>query len=456
MKKIFFLLLLCISVSNVLAQTQTFDLVQYTAPASWTKTEKENILVYSLVNNDNSTWCQIGILRSTSSKGSIDADLQSEWDELAAKQYQIKDSMQASPAAEADGWKIKAASGKFVFNDQPAAVLLTTFSGFNRCVSIIATTNSEKYIADIQDFIGAVDLLKTVEKTNSIIVSTPTANTNYAFSTTTFDDGWVSVVKEDWVEVTKGSITVLIHYPREGTIIAADPEPAVNAAWNILVAPRYSNLKNYKVVSPSLDYERAYAGSGMLTSNTSGKEVYVTLFRKGNSGWLECIAPDKKSFIAAFGIDIDAVSWDAESSIWTSLRNMCNYNRFAVAASDFSGRWEDRFASNTFYTNVYTGLSAGMSSYSSSQFFEFGKAQTYKWELVVADSYGGRSKFASATGKGKFTILNNWQIAFSDIEGKPKKYDAYFSCVKGDRILFLNDAEFPGSRIFTGFTRKKE
>lgn len=456
MKILMACLFVCITAYNAMAQTQTFDLIKYKEPAAWEKTEKENVITYSTVDKDNKTWCQLSVIRSTATKGSIEADLSSEWDQLAAGPYNIKDSMQASATEEADGWKIKAASGKFIFNEQPAAVMLTTFSGYSRCVSIVATTNSEKYIEAIQNFIGDIDLVKPADNTVAVTSVEPVANNPYAFSTTNFDDGWTSVIKSDWVEVTKGNIRVLIHYPKEGTIVAADPEPATNAAWNILVAPRYSNLNGYKAASPSMDFERAYTGSGNLTDNATGKEVYVVLFRKGNSGWLEFITPDKKSFVDVFGVDIDAVRWDAESSIWTPLRNMSYYNRFAIAASDFSGRWEDRFSSNSFYTNVNTGLSAGMSTYSSSQFFEFGKGQTYKWELVAANSYGGSTKFASAKGAGKFAIVNNWQIEFSDIEGRPKKYDAYFSCVKGGRILFLNDAAYPGSGIFTGFARKKE
>ena len=37
----------------------------------------------------------------------------------------------------------------------------------------------------------------------------------FAFTTTNFDDGWTSVVQEDWVQVTKGNIKVLIHYPNK-------------------------------------------------------------------------------------------------------------------------------------------------------------------------------------------------------------------------------------------------
>ena len=117
---------------------------------------------------------------------------------------------------------------------------------------------------------------------------------------------------------------------------------------------------------------------------------------------------------------------------------MQNYNRFAIAASDLdnTGKWSDHFSSNTFYSNYYTGASEGMSTYSSSQEFVFGKNQSYSWELVAANSYAGTTKFAKATGKGAFKLVNQWKLQFSNMEGKTKTFDAYFSAVKNGRILF--------------------
>ena len=42
---------------------------------------------------------------------------------------------------------------------------------------------------------------------------------------------------------------------------------------------------------------------------------------------------------------------------------------------------------------------------------------------------------------------------FFEMEGKPKTYDAYFSFVKGGRILWMNDAQYTGSGIFTKFKK---
>ena len=54
----------------------------------------------------------------------------------------------------------------------------------------------------------------------------------------------------------------------------------------------------------------------------------------------------------------------------------------------------------------------------------------------------GNLKFQGAKSSGTFSLVSNWQIKFSDIEGKPKTYNAYFSCVKGARILWLEDAAY--------------
>lgn len=272
----------------------------------------------------------------------------------------------------------------------------------------------------------------------------------YTFTTTNFDDGWTSTVKEYWVEVTKGSMKVLLHYPKEGTIIQADPEPLINNAWNILVAPRYSNIKNYIIAETITDWNRAYCASATLTEQSTGNEVYVAFFRKGDTGWMEFVSPNKQTFTNYFGIDINTITWDSDLDTYDPLVVMAGYNKFAVAATDLPGKWSNNFASNTFYVNIYTGIDAGMSTYTSTETFEFGSSN-YNWDLVAANSSGGHTDFAQAESSGIYSLPNNWQVYFSNIEDDPKTYNAFFSCIKGARILWLQDAEYPTS--YTSYGR---
>jgi len=48
-------------------------------------------------------------------------------------------------------------------------------------------------------------------------------------------------------------------------------------------------------------------------------------------------------------------------------------------------------------------------------------------------------------------VPNNWQVYFSKIESGPRTFHAFWSCIKGARLLNLLDANAPGSGIFTKY-----
>lgn len=280
--------------------------------------------------------------------------------------------------------------------------------------------------------------------------TSPAKADGYAFTTTNFDDGWISTVQVDWVEVQRPGIKVLLHFPKDGTVFPADPEPLTNAAWNILVAPRYSNLKEYRTAYIST-YNRPYLGMGTAVENTTKKEVFIVFFRQGDSGWIEIVTADKNVFMKHFGFDPYAIQWDSESELLSPLARLPGYNRFAVSPADLKGKWTSDFTGISHLYNVYTGAYAGMNMHQSNQTFEFGAGNSYTWKLLAVNSAHGTADYVSVGSTGIFSMPNNWQIKFSDMEGKPKLYDAYFSVIKGARILWMNDANVPGSGIFTGF-----
>jgi len=271
----------------------------------------------------------------------------------------------------------------------------------------------------------------------------------FAFSTTNFDDGWTSTVQEDWVEVKKGNITVLLHYPKEGTVFPADPEPLTNGAWNILVAPRYKNLKNYKTTYIST-YNRPYLGMGYATEIATEKNVFIVFFLQDRA-WIEFIVPDKNTFIQQYKFDPETIQWDSESELMVPLANMAGYNKFAIAASDLKGRWTSDFTGIQQLYNVYTGQYAGMNMNQSNEEFNFNEGNNYSWKLLVVNGMVGNVKANEVKSSGKFEVPDNWHVKFSMIETRARTYHAYWSCIKGARILNLLDAENPGSGIYEKF-----
>lgn len=472
MKKTFLFQVCILTMLTSTAQTASFDIINYAKPAGWKEEQTTSSIVYSKINNKARTWCQLAIYKTTASKGNVQDDFNSEWASIVTP-LGVAAAAQLSGVQDANGWQVLTGTGSFTFNNATATTHLKVYSGYNRCFSILVNSTTNEFDQNLTDFYSSLSINQeavaqlqssdsnstqeesnTNTPTNATNAPTPGIATDYAFNTTNFDDGWTSTVQEDWVEVTRGDIKVLLHYPKEGTIFPADPEPLIKAAWNILVAPRYSNLKNFKTIYIST-YNRPYLGMGNLTENTTQKEVYIVFFRQ-SAGWIEVISPDKNSFIRQFKFDPETIRWDSDPDILKTLDNMTGRNKFAVAASDLdgTGKWSESFSSNTYYTNIYTGVSAGMSTYTSSQWFEFGTGKSYKWQLVAANTYGGATNLAQAKGVGTFKSINNWQLYFTDIEGKPKTYDVYFTALKGKRTLWMNDAEHPGSGIFSGYSKK--
>lgn len=624
MKKLLLLCIVCTTAVISFAQKETYDLVTYSPPKGWSRDETATITSFTIINKKNNSWCRINIVKSTISKGSIEQDFESEWQNLIVKNYNPAEALQLNEIQEADGWKIKTGAAKFTFSNNEATALLTTMSGFERCVSIVATTNNEDYIKDIEAFIASVELIKPViaspqtsvankdentiigtwgksntvsqinnrfgnysynkqqytfnadgsynftaknyneqysetllikEKGNFVIAANtititpknsvieawskkngadnwnqlkstqkrpletvtyqfsiannnlllqtgkqterdgrfntgntyiygpsgtftaiilpegepvlnteiqkdptkqkvtqptpPVTNSRFAFTTTNFDDGWTSTVQEDWVEVTKGNMKVLLHYPKEGTIFPADPEPLTNAAWNILVAPRYKNLTNYKTAYIST-YNRPYLGFGYATENATGKKVFIVFFRQSQV-WIEFISPDKNTFIQQYKFDPETIQWDSNSDLMIPLANMTVYNKFAIASSDFKGKWTSDFTGIQQLYNVYTGQYAGMNMNQSNEEFIFNGGSTYSWKLLVVNGMVGNAKFNEVKSTGKLTVPNNWQVHFSMIENKARTYHAFWSCIKGARILNLLDADSPGSGIYTKY-----
>lgn len=465
MKKIFLLSALCLLTAGLYAQQQTFDITTYTAPKGWNLESSESAIQLTKQDEGKGTYCMITLMKSIPGTASSKENFDAAWETVVKEMVKVSAQPEMQPVAKEDGWEAQSGYAPFEAEGNKGIALLVTSSGFEKMVNILILTNTDVYEKEMTVFLESISFNKPAGNTEQI--SNPASNPvkpegtiavvklgGFAFTTTNFDDGWNSTAQEDWVEVTKGNIKVLIHYPKEGTIFPADPEPLTNAAWNILVSPRYSHLKNYKT-SYITAYERPYLGMGYATEKKSGKQVFVLLFRQGGSGWLEFVNPDKNTFIQQYKFDPEVIRWDSESDLLKPLVAMVSYNKFAVAASDFIGTWTSNFSGMQQLYNVYTGNYAGMHTNQSNEEFVFDSSGSYNWKLLVVNGMVGNMKYNQVKSSGKLIVLNNWQISCSSIEGKAKKYNAYFSCIKGARLLHLLDAQYPGNGIYTVFGKKE-
>ena len=453
MKKIILLCVFCASVAISFAQKETFDLAIYTAPpgGGWEKQSAETAVQFTNEDAAKGTYCIITLFKAVQGTGSSKENFDLTWKSVVKEMVTVSTTPEMQPPATENGWEVQSGYAPFESEGKKGIVILVTSSGFDKMVNIIVMTNTDTYEKDITEFLGSVNLKKPAGGTGQIIkpatnpVKPPQSNTTaksdgFAFTTTNFDDGWTSTVQEDWVQVTKGITRVLIHYPNK----KADAYNSVvldglKNAWNVLVAPRYSTAGNFEF-KPITGWQTIEFAEADAVEKTTGKTVHVVLFKMnysgGNGRYLEFITSNKNAFEQEFG------AYHQTTSGWEKLEKMANYNRFAVAASDLKGKWTSNFSGLTQYVNTYTGASAGADTHASNESFEFTPGNTYKWSIDVASGFVGNIKFQSAKSNGKFTVPNNWQVNFSDIEGKPKTYNVQFTCIKAARILWIGDTGY--------------
>ena len=257
MKKLILLLLLYISIEKTFAQKETFDLISYTPPKGWNKTVEENFVSFIKTDSKKNIWCRINVTKSTISKGTIEADFESEWEELIVRNYKPTADRKENEILEADGWTIKAGSSKFIFDNIESMAMLTTASGYDRCMSIVAVTNNKDYLKDVQELIASVDLVKpatsstqtTLANTdeNSIIgtwVRSSSNQSNYAVN-----NGISGNIKSQYTFNTDGTYTFYTKtfqytfdkllltkesgtYKINGNNITVNPNKSVLEAWS--------------------------------------------------------------------------------------------------------------------------------------------------------------------------------------------------------------------------------
>jgi hypothetical protein len=153
---------------SVFSQTEKLGMVQYTPPKGWTKTQKENVVIFSEVNQTSERFCFITLYGATPSVGTPQEDFAKEWNNLVVKPW----SAEVNPKTEtqsADGWTAIAGGTAIAFQGNKAFALLSVLSGFGKTVSVLGILSEDSYLTPLQAFVEGMDIDKS-----SAIVRPPT------------------------------------------------------------------------------------------------------------------------------------------------------------------------------------------------------------------------------------------------------------------------------------------
>lgn len=433
-------LFLCIVVFSITVPAQgsdTFDIATFRTPIGWKKQAGQNSVQISTEDKANETYCLITLFKSLPATNNSKENFDAAWQTVVKGLVNVSTAPQMATPTNENGWEIQSGFAPFEKGGEKGVAMLVTATGYGRMVNALILTNTQAFEQNISDFLESVSLKKPVAEISAVKpLSASRAAGSYGFTTTKFDDGWTSTVQDDWVLVSRASTKVLIHYPNK----AADAYNSVvmdglKNAWNVLVAPRYSAGGNFEF-KPITGWQAIEFAEADMTEKATGRTVHVVLFKmnysSGAGRYLEFITTNKNAFEQEFG------PYHQTTAGWEKLETMANYNKFGIAAADLKGKWTNDFSGSLSYVSAYTGAAAGTDTHASIENFQFGPGNSYNWDIGVASGMVGNIKFQSTKSSGKVSVPNIWQIAFSDISGKPRTFDARFSAVKGGRILWLD------------------
>lgn len=155
---LFYLFTSCGQAQN--AQTDSFHLLSYKAPAGFSVEKNEQVVGFVAEDKQSGAFCNIIIYRLMNGKGNATADFSHAWENLLMKPFAVNASPEMQPAGRIKGWELMNGNAQYTVNGVNAMAMLFTFSGNNQLQTIVIMFNSQQYKKQVEDFIAGIEVVK--------------------------------------------------------------------------------------------------------------------------------------------------------------------------------------------------------------------------------------------------------------------------------------------------------
>ncbi|MFD2201973.1 hypothetical protein [Shivajiella indica] len=272
---------------------------------------------------------------------------------------------------------------------------------------------------------------------NSSVPKTPVAPfTGFQFTTSNFDDGWVSTIHPDWVLVQKGETKVYLFFvlPYQSEIFDGTGVMDRDFYWDNHVAPIFKTTsKSYQDAGEFISSFKPKYVEGWGQDPQTGERRFFGMYLT--------VSPNAVMLTMASTLDENGLrqQFPIAADRWTSdLAAMSRYNKFAIGPNDLNGTWQSGGSQMTQWYNEVTGAYAGATVAATIATFNF-SGNTYTRIHNGATGFIGAMNTFQQEFKGA-TKIKEWNISMTNrFEGKTHDFNAHFQTVKGGRLLYLNN-----------------
>ena len=209
MKKTFFFFLLFLFTTSSFAQKQVFDVINYTIPKGWDKTEMANGLQLSTKNDGKGNYAAAIILRSTATTAPAQENFNNSWEKLVKGTVSVSGEPTMQEPAVEKGWNVISGQGNYTDGVNKGLVTLITATGNGKMANVVIMTNTDKYQNQILDLIKSLDLNETAtaQKNNTDPTSLASAVTGKNIYSITVPPTWSLNAGGNTLTVEKNTVT---------------------------------------------------------------------------------------------------------------------------------------------------------------------------------------------------------------------------------------------------------
>ena len=195
MKKINSLFAFLIIAISCFAQKQAFDVLNYTIPKGWDKTEMSQGIQLSAKNDGKGNYVTAVILSSAATVASAQENFSNSWEKLVKGTVPVSGEPTMQEPATEKGWSVLSGQANYTDGASKGWVTLITATGNGKMANVVIMTNTDKYQNQILDFIKSLDLNETAtvqnNKTNSVSpTNAATGSGNKNFYSITVPPTW--------------------------------------------------------------------------------------------------------------------------------------------------------------------------------------------------------------------------------------------------------------------------
>jgi len=172
MKKIILVAVNIVLVASALCQKQSFDVVNYTIPAGWNKTEMTKGIQLSAPKDGTGNYASVIVLSSVATNLQPQENFTNSWEKLVKTTVTVSGApIMQGPAIE-KGWNIISGQANYTDGGNKGLVTLIPATGNNKMTNVVIMTNTDKFQNQVTDFINSLDLNETAtsqsDNTNTV------------------------------------------------------------------------------------------------------------------------------------------------------------------------------------------------------------------------------------------------------------------------------------------------